>query len=158
MMGFAAVQMALRRGARVIATAGETFAPQLRSFGSLVTPYGEGLVERVRSLVEGPVDLALDTSPTGGVLPDLVEIVGGDPRQVMTIADFAAAQKLGVRDTFHEDLSQRVDALPEFAQLTAEGRFTVPVARTFPLDDWRSALAISQSHRARGKLVLVPSA
>jgi hypothetical protein len=31
---------------------------------------------------------------------------------VLTISDFAAAEQLGVRDTFHEDRTQRVDALP----------------------------------------------
>jgi hypothetical protein len=30
------------------------------------------------------------------------------------------------------------------------------VARTFALEDWREALAISLAGRARGKLVLVP--
>ena len=33
MIGFAAVQMARLRGARVIAAAGDTFAQQLRAFG-----------------------------------------------------------------------------------------------------------------------------
>jgi len=40
-VGFAAVQMALMRGARVIATAGETFAERLRALGVAVTSYGE---------------------------------------------------------------------------------------------------------------------
>ena len=43
----------------------------------------------------------------------------------------------------------------EFAKLAAEGRFTVPIARTFPLDDWREALAASLSGHAHGKLVLL---
>jgi NADPH:quinone reductase-like Zn-dependent oxidoreductase len=71
-IGFAAVQIALLRGMRVIATAGETY--------------------------------------------------GGDPKRVLTISDFAAAAELGVRDTFHEDRSNPVEALPEFGQLAAAGR------------------------------------
>ena len=46
--------------------------------------------------------------------------------------------------------------LPEFAQLAAAGRFTVPIARTFPLEEWRTALEISLSGHARGKLLLLP--
>ena len=42
MIGFAAVQMARLRGARVVAAAGETFATQLRATGAEVTPYGNG--------------------------------------------------------------------------------------------------------------------
>jgi NADPH:quinone reductase-like Zn-dependent oxidoreductase len=45
MVGYAAVQLALRRGARVIATAGPRFASDLEGFGATVTPYGEGMVE-----------------------------------------------------------------------------------------------------------------
>lgn len=154
-VGFAAVQIALARGLRVIATAGDTYAGQLRDLGASVTSYGEGMVERVAALSDGHVALALDTAPVGGALPNLVQIVGGDPKRVLTISDFEAAAELGARDTFHEDLAARVDGLAEFAQLAAEGKFRVPIARTFPLEQWRTALEISQSGTARGKLVLL---
>jgi NADPH:quinone reductase-like Zn-dependent oxidoreductase len=157
-IGFAAVQIALRHGARVIAAAGETYAQRLRDMGAVVTPYGDGLVERVRELSDGPVDLVLDAAPVGGSLPDLVEIAGGDPKRVLTISDFEAAAELGVRDSFHEERGpRRFDFFPEFAQLAADGKFTVPIARTFPLEDWRAALETSLSNQARGKLLLLPS-
>jgi NADPH:quinone reductase-like Zn-dependent oxidoreductase len=155
-IGFAAVQIALLRGMRVIATAGETYAQQLRDLGANVTSYGDGMVERVTSLANGPVDVALDTAPVGGSLPDLIRIVGGDPNRVLTISDFAAAAELGTRSSATEDLTDRVEALPEFAALAAQGRFRVPVAATFPLEDWQTALTISRSGNARGKLVLLP--
>ncbi|MEO7017766.1 MAG: alcohol dehydrogenase catalytic domain-containing protein, partial [Leifsonia sp.] len=50
MVGYAAVQVALRLGARVIATAGPTFAADLEGFGALVTRYGKGMADRVRAL------------------------------------------------------------------------------------------------------------
>jgi NADPH:quinone reductase-like Zn-dependent oxidoreductase len=158
-VGFAAVQIALIRGARVIATAGDTYAPRLRDLGAAVTAYGDGMVQRVRAVSGGPVDLILDTAPPGGTLPDLVAIAGGDPKRVLTISDIAAAQELGVRDSFHEDpatRSERFDPFPEFAQLAADGKFTVPVAATFPLEDWRAAMEISLAGHARGKLLLLP--
>jgi NADPH:quinone reductase-like Zn-dependent oxidoreductase len=158
-IGFAAVQIALIRGARVIATAGDTYAPRLRGLGAAVTAYGHGMAQRVKAISDGPVDLVLDTAPVGGVLPDLVAIADGDPKRVLTISDFAAAQELGVRDSFHEDpstRSERFDPFPEFAQLAAEGKFTVPVAATFTLGDWRAAMETSLTGHAHGKLLLLP--
>jgi len=157
MMGFAAVQMALMRGARVIATAGDTFAGQLRALGACVTRYGDGMVERVREITGGAPDLILDTASPNGVLPDLIKIAGGDPRRVLTMTDFAAAAELGARHSFGETMTRREGVLAEFARLAAEGRFTVPIARTFPLDDWGAALTASLSGHAHGKLVLLPA-
>jgi len=156
-VGFAAVQIALLRGARVIATAGDTYAEQLRALGATVTAYGDGMVERVIDVAEGPLDLVLDTAPVSGVLPDLIQIVSGDPRRVFTISDFAAAAALGVRSSVGEDTTLRYDVLGEFAQRAGDGQFTIPIARTFALEDWRLALAISQSGHPRGKLVLLPA-
>ena len=157
-IGFAAAQIALSRGMRVIATAGDTYAQRLRDLGAAVTGYGDGVVQRVKAISDGPVDLVLDTAPVGGALPDLVEIAGGDPQRVLTISDFEAAGKLGVRDTFHlapDLLGHRFEAFPEFAALAADGRFSVPIARTFPLEEWRAALEISLTGHARGKLLLM---
>lgn len=157
-VGFAAVQLARMRGARVVATAGTTYAGQLREFGATVTAYGAGMVERVREIVGGAPDLILDAAPPSGVLPDLVRIAGGDPRRVLTITDFAAAAELGVRDSLSEEptLRLRYDMLAEFARWAAEGHLSVPIARTFTLDEWELARDISQGGQARGKLVLLP--
>ena len=154
-VGYAAVQIALLRGARVIATAGKTFADRLRTLGATVTSYGDGMVERVREITGKAPDLILDTAPVSGVLPALARIAG-DPSHVLTISDFAAAKELGVRSSLGEDPTLRYDILGDFAQLAADGKFTVPVARTFPLEDWRTALDLSQSQQAQGKLVLLP--
>jgi NADPH:quinone reductase-like Zn-dependent oxidoreductase len=155
MMGFAAVQMGLMLGARVIATAGETYAGKLRELGAAVTPYGAGMIERVREIVGGAPDLILDTSSPNGVLPDLIRIAGGDVRRVLTMTDFASAAQLGARHSFAETMPRREGVLGEYAKLAAEGRFRIPIARTFPLDDWREALAASLSGHAHGKLVLL---
>ncbi len=61
-----------------------------------------------------------------------------------------------MRDSFEEGQTQRFDVSPEFAQLAADGKFTVPIAGTFPLEDWRTALEISLSGQAHGKLLLLP--
>lgn len=159
MVGFAAVQIGLILGARVFATAGETYAGRLRALGATVTSYGDGMAERVLAAAGGPVDLVLDTAPASGALPGLVRIADGDPRRVLTIVDVAAAAELGVRTSFGEGEERRLhyDVLGEYAQRAADGKFTIPVARTFPLEDWRTALGISESGHARGKLVLLPA-
>ena len=156
MIGFAAVQMALMRGTRVIAAAGDTFAGRLRALGAEVTRYGDGLVERVLDIGGGAPDLILDAGPISGVLPDLVRIAGGDGRRVLTVSNHgAAADELGVRNSFEGEL--RYNVLGEFAKLAAAGRFTVPVARIFRLEQWREALDLSLSGHAHGKLVLLPA-
>ncbi|MEW2296224.1 NADP-dependent oxidoreductase [Streptomyces sp. NPDC006743] len=162
-IGYAAVQIALVRGARVIATAGQTYTQQLRDLGATVVGYGEGLAERVEALGLGHADLVFDAAPPSGALPGLVKIADGAPQRVLTCSDLAAAPELGVRDTFHEDPATQTDderfgAFPEFAQLAAEGRFTVPIAETFSLTHWRKALEISLTGHAHGKLLLLPAA
>jgi NADPH:quinone reductase-like Zn-dependent oxidoreductase len=167
MVGFAAVQMALLQGARVIATAGATFADRLRAMGALVAARCQGMPERVRALVSEAPDVLLDTAPvnlqpgSASALPDLVEIAGGDTARIITAADFAGAAKTGVRTGAENIKSEggfklRWDVLGDYGRLAAEGRFCIPIARAFALEDWREALDISLAGRARGKLVLVP--
>lgn len=155
-VGFAAAQVALLRGSRVIATAGNTFAERLRSLGAIVTSYGDGMVQRVLAILGKAPDWILDTAPVGGALPALVEIAG-DPKHVMTISDFAAAKQLGVRSNLEESSGLSYDRLDEYAQHAANGKFTIPVAHTYSLEDWRAALDVSLSHRAHGKIILLPT-
>ena len=156
MIGFAAVQMARMRGVKVIAAAGDTFAAQLQAFGATVTPYGEGMGERVRDLVGVP-DAIFDAGPISEMLPGLAAIAADDARRIVTVSNHGpTAEALGVRSSFEGTLSY--GALGEFAGLAAQGRFTVPVARSFPLKDWRSGLEASVGGHARGKLMLIPDA
>jgi NADPH:quinone reductase-like Zn-dependent oxidoreductase len=155
MTGFAAVQIALLRGAHVIASAGETFADRLRALGAKVTPYGNGMVERVREIAGGAPDFALHTARVKGALPDLIRIVDGNPRRVMSFSDFDE-DGLGVRTTGREKgVVHRYDVLGHYAQLAAQGRFTIPIARRFTWDDWQDAVEISMAGRAHGKLLLL---
>lgn len=160
MVGYAAVQLALRRGARVIATAGPTFASDLERFGALVTRYGDGMIERVRSLADGQIDHVLDVSrPNPGAIAALVEIAG-DPKRVVTISNHDEARGQGARVNIDELLAAgrfpSSDFLADYAALAAVGEFTIPVAKTFPLDEWRAAAELSLSGAPHGKVVLVP--
>jgi NADPH:quinone reductase-like Zn-dependent oxidoreductase len=150
-VGIAAVQLARARGARVIGTASEANHDFLRTLGAEPTTYGDGMVDRVRQLASGGVDRALDTAGRGA-LPGLIEITG-TPDNVVTIADFSAAEH-GVRTTTGAD-DRAWQALPQAAALYEAGKFSVPVEQTFTLDRAPEAHRISEAGHVRGKLVLI---
>lgn len=95
------------------------------------------------------------------LLSRLASIKKSGGARIITVADFEGAAKTGVRTGAENVKSEggfrlRWDVLGEYGQLAADGRFSIPVARTFALEDWREALAISLAGRARGKLILLP--
>jgi NADPH:quinone reductase-like Zn-dependent oxidoreductase len=151
-VGSAAVQLAVVRGARVIGTASPASHDYLRSLGAEPVAYGEGLAGRVRALAPDGVDAALDVAGSG-VLPELIELAGG-PEHVVTIADFGGAREHGVRSS-SGDAGRAVHALAEIGELIESGRFSLPVARTFPLAEIAQAHRAGEDGHVRGKLVLV---
>jgi NADPH:quinone reductase-like Zn-dependent oxidoreductase len=72
-VGLMAVQLAVARGAKVIATASPARHDQLRGYGAEPVAYGEGLADRVRAI--GTVDAALDLVGTDEALLTSVELV-----------------------------------------------------------------------------------
>ena len=151
-VGGAAVQLAVARGARVIGTASPANHEYLRSLGAEPVAYGEGLVERVRALAPGGVDLALDVAGSG-VLPELIDLAGG-AGHVITVADFGGAREHGV--TFSRgDAGRAVHALGEIGELIESGRFALPAVQAFPLAEVAEAHRVSERGHARGKLVLL---
>lgn len=149
-VGIAATQLALARGAVVIGTASERNHDFLRRLGAIPVTYGAGLAERVRAVAPGGVDLALDAAGRGAVA-DLVTLTPA-PSDVVSIADFDAP-RLGARVTSGAE-GRAWQTLEEAAALYAEGRFTMPVERTFPLEEAAAAHELSESGHVRGKIVL----
>ena len=151
-VGSAAVQLAVARGARVIGTASPANHDYLRSLGAEPVAYGQGLAGRVRTLAPDGVDAALDVAGSG-VLPELIDLAGG-PEHVVTIADFGGAREHGVRFS-GGDAGRAVHALAEIGELIESGRFSLPVAQTFPLAEVAQAHRVGEDGHVRGKLVLV---
>ena len=151
-VGSAAVQLAVVRGARVIGTASPANHEYLRSLGAEPVVYGEGLAGRVRALAPDGVDAALDVAGSG-VLPELIELADGS-EYVVTIADFGGAREHGVRFS-SGDAGRAVYALAEIGELIESGRFSLPVAQTFPLAEIAQAHRVGEDGHVRGKLVLV---
>jgi NADPH:quinone reductase-like Zn-dependent oxidoreductase len=151
-VGLAAVQLALASGARVVGTASEGNHDFLRGLGVEPTTYGDGLAERVRAIAPDGVDRVLDTAGKGP-LADMIEVAGG-AEHVITIADYSAPQS-GVRVSTGGD-ERAWDALEEAVRLHGEGRFTLPVERTFRFEQAPEAHRLSEAGHVRGKLVLTP--
>jgi NADPH:quinone reductase-like Zn-dependent oxidoreductase len=151
-VGAVAVQMAVARGIRVIASAGEANHDYLRELGAIPVRYGDGVADRVREAAGGQVDGVFDVAGKTPV-DELLSLVG-EPAQVVSIANFAAAEA-GVRTTGGGQDSQPEQALAEVAELLGQGKLTITV-QTFPLEQAAEAYRISQSGHVRGKLVLLP--
>jgi NADPH:quinone reductase-like Zn-dependent oxidoreductase len=152
-VGISTVQLARERGAKVIGTASAVNHDYLRSFGAEPTTYGDGLVQRVRELAPDGVDRAIDDAG-GGALPAMVELAGG-PEHVLTIADYQGSQETGVAMTGGAASKRAWYALGEIGASIDAGRFSLPVARTFPLEQIAEAHRLSEGGHVRGKLVLL---
>jgi len=151
-VGAVAVQMAVARGANVVASAGEANHDYLRELGATPVLYGDGVADRVREAADGSVDAVFDVAGKTPVA-DLVGLVP-TPSQVVSIANFAAAEA-GVQVTGGGADSKPMQALAEVADLLGQGRLRIDV-ETFPFDRAPEAYRISKGGHVRGKLVLVP--
>ncbi|MEV4972261.1 NADP-dependent oxidoreductase [Streptomyces scopuliridis] len=153
-VGTVAIQLAAARGATVIGTAGAHNHEFIAGLGATPTTYGPGLGERVTALAPGGVDVVLDCAGSGS-LPDLVSLAGS-PDRVVTIADPESA-KYGVhlsRSGGPGADPAAVHGLAEVAALAQQGRFTVPVAAAFTIENAAAAHELSETGHARGKIVL----
>jgi NADPH:quinone reductase-like Zn-dependent oxidoreductase len=151
-VGAVAVQMAIARGATVIASSSESNHDYLREIGATPVLYGDGLVERVRGAAGGTVDAVFDVA---GKTPakELIRLAP-EPSQVLSIANFAAGED-GARVTGGGPDSEPMSALAEVAELLAANKLVMKV-QTFPFERAAEAYRISQDGHVRGKLVLVP--
>lgn len=149
-VGSAVLQIARSRGIVVIGTASARNHGYVRSLGATPTAYGDGLVERVRALAPGGIDAALDIAGSG-VIPDLIALTG-EPRKVLSIADFSAPEHGAQVSTTSTNVRE---ALAEAARLFTEGAFRILVERTFPLDEAAAAHRASAAGHTVGKLVVV---
>jgi len=153
-VGIAATQLAIRRGATVIGTAGPDNQDFIRELGAEPTTYGEGLADRVRAATaDGRVDKALDASG-GGMLPDLVELTG-NPDNVIAIADYVGAEQTGVRFTGGPGTERAVHALADIVPLLEAREFVMPIAHSFPLEEVAEAQRVGEAGHAPGKIVLL---
>jgi NADPH:quinone reductase-like Zn-dependent oxidoreductase len=152
-VGSIAAQLARNAGAITIGLASERNHRWLAEHGIVPVEYGDGVAERIRSAAEDGVDAFVDAFGDGYV--DLAIELGVKPDRINTVIDFAAAQKYGT----HADGDRTADSpdvLAELAQLVADGRLEIPIARVYPLDEVQDAYRELEQRHTRGKIVLRP--
>lgn len=150
-VGSFAVQLAEARGAAVVGTASERNHDYLRSLGARPVTYGPGLADRVREAAPGGVTAVLDAIG-GDALGVSVDLMNGETKRIVTIADWANSARLGIRRIGTERSAEKLDQL---TRLYDEGKLKVEVARTVPLSDAPEAHREVESGHVRGKVALV---
>jgi len=146
-VGVLAVQIAKARGARVIATASPANHAFLSQLGATPLAYGDGVVERIREVAPGGVDVVADF--VGGVLDVTMAVLAAGGRHA-SIADASVLENGGswfwVRPS--------AEGLVELGQLADAGQLRVPVADVLPLEQLPAAFTRSREGHVRGKLVI----
>jgi len=151
-VGAVVTQVAVARGATVIASASQSNHDYLREIGAIPVLYGAGLIDRVRAVPVDRIDAVLDVA---GKTPidDLIAIAP-EPAQVVSIANFKA-DEAGARVTGGSADSQPEKALAQAADLLQSGQLVIKV-QTFPFSRAAEAYQQNQSGHIRGKVVLIP--
>jgi NADPH:quinone reductase-like Zn-dependent oxidoreductase len=153
-VGVFAVQLAVRTRARVIALASERHHAWLRDRGAVPVAYGDGVVQRIAEAAgETPVAAFIDLVGDGYV--ELALNLGIDKDRIDTIIDFPAIAKYGVKGEGGASAASAA-TLAELAEAIAAGNLTVPIQRTYPLEDVRAAFAELEAGHVAGKIVLIP--
>ena len=158
-VGSAAVQLAKRRGAHVIAVAGASKADAVRALGA------DEVVERTADLAAAvgrdAVDAVIDLVGGGG-WPSLLEVVRRGGRVATAGAIGGPLVELDLRTRYLKDLSvfgctfQDDVVFENLVSYIECGEIRPMVAKTFPLRDIARAQAEFLSKSFIGKLVLIP--
>lgn len=162
-VGQAAIQLARRLGATVVATASERNHDHLRELGAIPVAYGDGLAERVRRAAPQGVTVALDAVGTDEAIAVSKELVA-DHDRVATLVEGARAAELGIRawaggnpvPLTDDEVALRDEAVALVADLTARGEFLLEIAHRYPLAEAAEAHRQSETGHVRGKIVLIP--
>ena len=149
-VGSMAVQLARLAGATVIGTASPANHDYLRDLGAIPVAYGEGLVDRVREVAPGGVDVVID-AVGGDALRASVELVDNRDR-IGTLVAYDLADELGVRWLRGARTAAR---LGELVRLWEQAKLAVHVRATYPLERAADAHLDVGSRHGAGKVVLL---
>lgn len=155
-VGQLAVQLAVRAGVTVVATAGPRNHELLRGYGAIPVTYGPGLADRVREAAPDGVDAAIDTVGTDEAVDTSLELVA-DRSRIVSIAAFGRGDT-GITLIGGDDPEThvRADAWKTLLPAVADGSLTVVITKAFPLDRADEALEFVRDGHAAGKVVLLP--
>jgi NADPH2:quinone reductase len=159
-VGLIVVQLAVARGATVLATASPARHDVLRELGAIPVAYGDGLADRVRAVAPEGVDVALDLIGTDEAIDVSLELVANRGR-IVTIASFKRGLELGIKvlggaPGADPGTEIREAARLELARLAGNQALRVVVAQTFPLADVAGAHRAIMTGHTSGKIALIP--
>ena len=160
-VGSAAVQLARRRGAEVIAVAGQAKADEVQALGAhRVIDRGADLVAALgRDSVDVVVDLV-----AGECWPVLLEVLRRGGRYATAGAIAGPLVELDVRTLYLKDLTligctfQEDNVFENLIGYIERGEIRPVVASTYPLSDIARAQQDFLDKKFTGKLVLIPPA
>ena len=157
-VGSYALQLATRRGARVIATAREANEAFARELGATETVDHTrmDLLDAVRMTHPGGIEAIIDVVSERDALGRIAGLVkeGGRLASSVYAADVESLAQRGIKAT---NVSVQPDArrLEELSRIVDAGELTVRLERTFPLEQAPEALDESRTGHVRGKIVLL---
>lgn len=156
-VGSSFVQLASRRGARVVAVCSSENGDYARSLGAAdVVDYAAGdVAEAVRSLHPGGIDAVADMHGGKEEVARLAEQVRAGGR-VVSVVGAADDEALSVRKIRAMNVSGRVTtaSLDALAAMLAEGVLRNPQIRSFGLDQAQQAFDAVATGHVRGKVVV----
>jgi NADPH2:quinone reductase len=159
-VGLMAVQLAVIRGAQVVATASPARHGLLTELGAVPVAYGPGLAERVATAAPDGVDVALDVVGTDEAWDVSLGLVA-DRARVATIVAVrkglqAGVKVLGGAPGADPGTEIRERARLDLARLAGKGKLRVIVSQTFPLADAAAAHRAIGGGHTTGKIALIP--
>ncbi|KFG01869.1 alcohol dehydrogenase [Streptomyces scabiei] len=159
-VGLMAVQLAVARGATVLATAGPARHDLLRDLGAIPIAYGPGLADRVRAAAPEGVHAAADLVGTDEAVDVSVELVA-DRSRIATIAGFGRGAQAGIKllgggPGADPGTDVRAAARLQLTEAAEAGRLRVLVAASHPLSEVAAAHRQIMTGHTSGKVVLVP--
>jgi NADPH:quinone reductase-like Zn-dependent oxidoreductase len=157
-VGSYAIQLATRRGARVIATARQANEAFARELGATETVdhTRRDLLNAVRMTHPRGIDAIIDVVSERDVLSRIAGLLkdGGRLASSVYAADVESLAQRGIKETnvgVHPDARQ----LEELSRMVDAGELTVRLERTLPLERAPEALDESRTGHVRGKIVLL---
>jgi NADPH:quinone reductase-like Zn-dependent oxidoreductase len=157
-VGSYALQLAARRGARVIATArraNEAFARELGASETFDYTRRD-LLNAARTAHPGGIEAIIDVVSERAALDRLAGLLkeGGRLASSVYAADVESLAQRGIKAT-NVGAQPEARQLEKLSQMVDAGELSVRLERTFPLERTSEALEESRTGHVRGKIVLL---
>lgn len=154
-VGLAAVQLAVLRGARVTGISADDKAAVVRQAGA------EEVLSRSATLPTRQFDVVIDVV-AGAIWPNLIRALRPGGHYAVSGAIAGPLVEADLREIYLTDITihgcsfMPREVFSSLVDLVIEGRVKPTVAKTYPLRDIAQAQADFQSKKIAGKLILLP--